>query len=327
MSKPLDYSRFDRIARDELGGDDDDDDEGDGRVRVTRLDGPTTVTWGGGAPVAASPTPAAAAAAAPTKQSAKKDITAAYGKWDKWAREEEERSSGNEDEPREYYEDEWRRQMIQEERAKPTTTNPQRQQPTGQQRQQEAGGWTTAPLFSWRQSATELWIRFPVPPSTKAKDVAVTLSKSAGFEVTAHGRTIVKGRLLHGVWGDGGVAPLGATAEDEFQRSMEWTLEGDSANRVVAVHLFKRPAAATGGVNSGLAVWWRRVFEPASCSIPEPEVDVDNVPGRRGTAADREAAQRAWAEAHEMFRAARRKEAEAAAAAQAQQEQDAEGEE
>lgn len=162
-----------------------------------------------------------------------------------------------------------------------------------------------AATHTFCQSVDEVSICVLVPLGSKAKDVAVQLSKSGNLTVKLSGASVFSKQLAHEVHGmdrtalTAQIATSSHDSDGERDDGEDWDwelLDFDDSNRIVRITLKKRPPA-------GLRAWWRKAFvddtmEVDVSSIPDRQVvgGVDASTGKKPTMAE------VWEQAHEAFR-------------------------
>jgi ribosomal protein L12E/L44/L45/RPP1/RPP2 len=313
----VDYSKWDHI-------DVDDDDERP-RPRVTKLEGPSTLTIG---PSGGKQTAAAAAAPAPHQppQAAKagRARVTDYERWEEIARgmsdeEEGEEEEGEDDEAGIGDGQESARaagashgapslprapQALSAQGAQPATAA-ESQPATATKSAATHGGQTER--YVWSQTKSELTVNFFVPPRTRAKDVRTVhvsrdhveleleapdfekseAPKFANLEVPSFQK--FDGELSH------------AVVADEDPAEVDWELcdpdpppAGEGGARVPAAACRWLRLTLRKDSPPGVVIWWDRVFKG------DAAVDVSRFEGRDKARASQMEAN--WKEAHELFR-------------------------
>lgn len=303
----VDYSRFNKIAA-ELT-DSDDEDARQNKVKVTKLDKPTTITI--------------------NKQqqqqnntiSTNLDLKKRYDQWKKWSQtndtidDEEEREESDveiEKEP-----------SLQQDRkiheilcSKPSLMNespPKTDLPSiiNKKNSSPTMNGSQNSKFLWSQTADEVYLRLKCPKETKGKDVKVDVSKHGMLCIHLRDCLFFQGKLAHSVWDDDvSTASTFAKEEEKLSKSLDWEMEDlDAKSRCINMRFTKKPPV----LQQGLKLWWRTMFVPGSIG-PEPlvedEVDLTQIDGRSKEKIEQ--VQKVWKDAHEMFLQARAKERELA---------------
>ncbi|CAE7279765.1 BOB2 [Symbiodinium natans] len=132
--------------------------------------------------------------------------------------------------------------------------------------------------YVWSQTKEAVEINLFVAPDTKSKDVQVHISESH-LKIAASGQV-----LLEGDW-EFKVCP---------EEDADWELVSCRGQR--ALRLLVRKAVMPGGLS--VAVWWSRILKG------EPSIDVQGIEGRQRDRDKSQEFQKAWGEAHAMFREA-----------------------
>ena len=156
--------------------------------------------------------------------------------------------------------------------------------------------------FWWSQTNDEVILRVKCQSTAlKSKDIRIELLEQNMLQVVIRNVVVIEGKLSNPVWNEYD-SVYGTTEEERFQKSMTWELEniGNESQKCIVIRLFKRSP------HDGIKIWWRRMF--ADDTYNEIDIDVTKISSRsKGKA---EEYQKVWQEAHEAFRAARRKEKE-----------------
>ncbi|CAJ1418100.1 unnamed protein product [Effrenium voratum] len=130
--------------------------------------------------------------------------------------------------------------------------------------------------YAWSQNKETVEINLFVPEDAKAKDMKVDVSETH-LNISMASRP-----LLCGEW-EFKVAP---------EEDPDWELKSCHGRR--ALRLQVRKAAMPGGMS--VAVWWSRVLKG------EPAIDVKGIEGRKRDRDKSEEFQKAWSDAHAMFK-------------------------
>lgn len=273
------------------------------RPVVTRLDGASTITVGGGGWSAA---PSAAPAAAPKRAGID------YGKWDAFV------DSESEGEENRYIDDDvFREREAKWKAAAARQPAAAAAPPRETVEDATASGGTCAKdgafVAAWSQTAEDVVARFLVPAGTRGRDVAVSTAydfeaKACVLTVRAPGGVDFRAPLAHDVWAEDDGRPdfrlAVSTHEAAALGELDWTLEAapppfDDGAKCARVALKKRPLA------KGVVTWWPRLFAEGG---PFDEVDLDTAhlaarAKRRPHQKRAEAASfaDAWAGAHASF--------------------------
>mmetsp|Transcript_10473 Transcript_10473/g.26040 ORF Transcript_10473/g.26040 Transcript_10473/m.26040 type:complete len:336 (+) Transcript_10473:27-1034(+) len=309
----VDYSKWNKMIVD------DDDDDAPRRPRVTRLDGPSTITMGhdGGLDVRS----AAAAVGAPvphTTFSARSSAPAKrdgldYGKWDSLQVEESDEEGSDEPEmsarPADSAEAEdelsaeelatLRRRLHTEAAATPTAPpDAPPAAPTRSARHEALVARLTRngaarDGYLWRQTERDVEMSVVLPAGTKAKMLQVELLPAD----MSHPRQRLSVR-----WRQGGSEalferPLAYPVEDTVEgepaekEELSWELcdfETDANERLLRVSMRKREV-------HGIVIWWSRAIEG------EEELDTQTLPDRK-SASKLSAQQDVWEQANRLFK-------------------------
>ena len=176
--------------------------------------------------------------------------------------------------------------------------------------------------YLWSQSAAEVTLSVVVPPDTRARDVAVTLSRPPGpggkhhrVRVTVQGSSVVDHHLAFPI------QLADATSDAAEAEDIDWAVEdldeaapaagegqGDAAatpgdwprrrpRRLVRVTL--RKAGISGASEQGMVLWWNRCLGDHPGET-EP-IDTSSFADRQSRSQRNQQAQQAWAEAQAMF--------------------------
>jgi hypothetical protein len=181
-------------------------------------------------------------------------------------------------------------------------------------------GQVVGDSYLWSQSASEVTLSVVVPPDTRARDVAVAVSRPAGqggehhrVRVTVQGSSVVDHHLAFPI------QLADATSDVAAAEDIDWVVEdldeaapaagegqGDGATqgdwprrrprRLVRVTL--RKACIPGASEQGMVLWWNRCLGDHPGEKP---IDTASFVDRKPTAQRNQQAQQAWAEAQAMF--------------------------
>ena len=173
----------------------------------------------------------------------------------------------------------------------------------------------------WSQSASEVTLSVIVPPDTRAKDVAVQLTRPPGppggehhrVTVTVHGARLVDHHLAFAI------QLPDATSDAAAAEDIDWAVEDlDEASPPAAaaaaaaeggdwprrrprrlVRITLRKAGIPGASDTGMVLWWNRCLKEHPGEA-EP-IDTAGLVDRQPTAERNQQARQAWAEAQAMF--------------------------
>jgi len=297
----VDYSRFDHIGS---SSDDDDDDQGRrrGAPMVHALDGPSTVTFGGGrdARVVLSPSPRITDADDVDEldgdiDASKVNVAPGAGETEVMLSERElaealerRRRRGSADSPSLEARD-----ASEMPAARKWDVVVKEMSRNGGVVREDGDG---AVRYFWRQDAKEASASVVVAPKTKAKDVRVDVSarevKISVMKDDGELREVFRGEWAHEIAEE----PRDEDEDDGGGRAAptfgDWEItdfegHGDDARRVVRVTVRKKSSDM-------LVHWWR------SCVKGGPEVDPMTFEDRSATKASQ--AQTTWEQAQAMFR-------------------------
>ena len=299
----MDYSKWANMTTD----DDEDDESPPRKPRVTRLEGPSRITLGGGQ--RQEPPPACYASAAPAAPTATQKrvgtLGEQYAKWDHFVEEED----GSDEEPTTYDEaNDWEDPLDDREQARlrevlhgsssaaPTPSSAASSSSRGSAfetlRARLTRNGAARERHLWGQTESEVEVSVLLPAGTRAKDLRPDL-------VAADPLSGTKQRLVVHRMNAKGAEPLFSdalaypVAQPESAEDLAWEVsdyEPSALNGRRVLRLTFRKEAP-----HGIVLWWER------CFMGEEKCDTQVFPDRRH-AGKAEQIQSVWAEAQRMFK-------------------------
>ena len=318
---PIDYAKWANASYD----DDDDDDDRPRKPRVTRLEGPSTITLGAQQPVSERAVPHTTTKTAPTKKAdalpSKPKDRLDYSRWDNLDCDDDDDEDADDDDDMEmaprYPEDgqendgeddltpaemhKAQAMLKAQQQANPKTTAPAASSSTPSalphlealRAKLTRNGADRSPSHLWRQSESEVELSVLLPPGTRAKAVRPELLASDPLDPTRSKQVLV----VHQAGGSGATlweaklaypVAMPESAEDLPWEVSDYEAASAGGRRVLRLTLQKESP-------HGVVVWWERAVAGEEAS------DTTAFPDRKH-AAKAAAHADVWAEATRMFK-------------------------